>query len=113
MQYKIQSILALSFYILVFKYIKGLFVVFNETLLAFGFAQAQYEADPNDRLRLVDGMITNAVRCVPLQNKPLPAEIATCRRFLSAALDGVPNAQVIPALGRIAHERYPSAVMLR
>ena len=56
-----------------------------ETLLAFGFARGRYEASPDDGLELVDCMITNAVRCVPPENKPTPAEIATCRPFLAAA----------------------------
>ncbi len=56
-----------------------------ETLLGFGFARGRYEARPDDGLGLVDCMITNAVRCVPPENKPTPAEIATCRPFLAAA----------------------------
>ena len=56
-----------------------------ETLLDFGFARGRYEARPDDGLALVDCMISNAVRCVPPENKPTPAEIATCRPFLAAA----------------------------
>src|SRR6201989_829347 len=52
------------------------------TLQRFGFAQGIYRADPQDGLTLVDCMITNAVRCVPPENKPLPAEIRTCNNFL-------------------------------
>ena len=54
------------------------------TLLDFGFAIGTYRADPSDGLVLVDCMITNAVRCVPPQNKPTGEEAATCRRFLAA-----------------------------
>ncbi len=52
-----------------------------ETLLAHGFARGRYQARPDDGLTLLGCMITNAVRCVPPQNKPLPTEIATCRPF--------------------------------
>ena len=53
----------------------------------FGFAEGTYRADPHDGLTLEDTMITNAVRCVPPQNKPLPAEIRTCNAFLRARID--------------------------
>jgi uracil-DNA glycosylase len=52
------------------------------TLLEYGFAKGIYQARPDDGLTLVDCRISNAVRCVPPQNKPLPAEINTCRQFL-------------------------------
>ena len=52
------------------------------TLLEYGFAKGVYQARPDDGLTLVDCRIGNAVRCVPPQNKPLPAEINTCRQFL-------------------------------
>src|SRR5688572_16725604 len=57
-----------------------------QTLLAYGFAHGRYEARPDDALTLNDCMITNAVRCVPPENKPTPAEIATCRTFLTATV---------------------------
>ena len=53
------------------------------TLIGFGLAQGRYEARPDDGLQLIGTAITNAVRCVPPQNKPLPVEINTCRQFLS------------------------------
>lgn len=74
------------------------------TLKSFGLAQGEYRADPNDSLRLVDTMIVNSVRCVPPQNKPIGAEIATCRRFLAATVRDNPQARVFFALGRIAHD---------
>ena len=52
------------------------------TLLEYGFAKGVYQARPDDGLKLVDCRISNAVRCVPPQNKPLPVEINTCRQFL-------------------------------
>ena len=74
------------------------------TLLEYGFAKGLYQARPDDGLTLVDCRISNAVRCVPPQNKPLPAEINTCRRFLSATIETMPRLRAIVALGRVAHE---------
>ena len=74
------------------------------TLKKFGFAEGTYRADPNDGFRLVDAMITNAVRCAPPENKPTPGEIATCRQFLTARLSALRHLRVILALGSIAHE---------
>ncbi|MDX2204878.1 MAG: uracil-DNA glycosylase [Hyphomicrobiaceae bacterium] len=74
------------------------------TLLKFGLATGTYGASPDDGLTLVDCMVTNAVRCVPPENKPTPAEIKTCRPFLAARLAALPKLKVILALGRIAHE---------
>jgi uracil-DNA glycosylase family 4 len=75
-----------------------------ETLLELGFAKGTYDERPDDGLRLVDCRVTNAVRCIPPQNKPTPAEINTCRTFLTGTFDDMPNLQAIVALGRIAHE---------
>jgi len=74
------------------------------TLLKFGFAKGEYLARPDDTLELVRTMITNAVRCVPPQNKPVGAEINTCRRFLSARINALPNLRAIICLGKIAHD---------
>lgn len=74
------------------------------TLLEYGFAKGTYQARPDDGLKLVDCRIANAVHCVPPQNKPLPIEITTCRRFLVANLASMPNLRAIVALGRIAHD---------
>lgn len=74
------------------------------TLLRTGFAAGRYERRPDDGLMLMDCAISNAVRCVPPQNKPLPAEIATCRSFLVSLIDEMSNLRAIVALGRVAHE---------
>lgn len=74
------------------------------TLAKFGLANHRFAADPQDGLRLIDCMVSNAVRCAPPQNKPLPAEIAACRRFLLARLAALPRLRAIVCLGRIAHE---------
>jgi uracil-DNA glycosylase family 4 len=81
-----------------------------ETLLSFGFAQGRYDARADDELTLADSMITNAVRCVPPQNKPLPAEIATCRTFLAERIGSLPRLTAIVALGRIAHDSTLAAL---
>jgi uracil-DNA glycosylase family 4 len=83
------------------------------TLLEYGFAKGTYQARPDDGLRLVDCMISNAVRCVPPQNKPLPAEINTCRQFLIPTIAAMPRLRAIVALGRIAHESTVKALGLR
>lgn len=83
------------------------------TLLKFGFARGTYRADPNDGLRLIDCMITNAVRCVPPGNKPLPLEITTCRDYFSARLSSLPRLCAIVALGRVAHEQTLTTLGLR
>ena len=74
------------------------------TLIRFGFARGEFKARPDDGLQLVGTAITNAVRCVPPQNKPLPAEIATCRQFLIATIARFPNLRAIVTLGAIAHQ---------
>ncbi|MGB7100251.1 MAG: uracil-DNA glycosylase [Xanthobacteraceae bacterium] len=79
------------------------------TLTEFGFARGTYEARPDDGLTLVDCRITNAVRCVPPENKPTPAEITTCRDFLTATIKEMTKLRAIVTLGRIAHETFISA----
>ena len=74
------------------------------TLLKHGFANGCYAARPDDGLELVDCMITNAVRCVPPHNKPVGAEIATCRQFLEQRIRSMPRLAAIVTLGRIAHD---------
>ncbi len=83
------------------------------TLLKFGFAAGEYRADPADGLILIDAAITNAVRCVPPENKPTPAEAQTCRIFLTGALSTNPRLRAVVALGRIAHESVLRALGLR
>jgi uracil-DNA glycosylase family 4 len=83
------------------------------TLLKFGFATGTYAARPDDGLELVDCMITNAVRCVPPQNKPSPAEIAACRPFLAARVAALSRLRAVLALGRIAHDSTLTALGLR
>jgi len=74
------------------------------TLLQYGFARGDYLARPDDGLQLVNCRISNAVRCVPPLNKPLPAEINNCRSFLTATIKSMPALRAIVPLGRIAHD---------
>jgi len=83
------------------------------TLIEYGFAKGVYRARPDDGLTLVDCRICNAVHCVPPQNKPLPAEINTCRQFLIATLAAMPRLRAIVALGRIAHDTLLKTFKLR
>ncbi len=83
------------------------------TLLEYGFAKGSYQARPDDGLSLVDCRISNAVRCVPPQNKPLPAEINSCRPFLAATVEAMPRLRAVVALGRIAHDTVVKMLKLR
>ena len=74
------------------------------TLLKFGFARGAYGQRPDDGLALVDARLTNAVRCVPPQNKPERSEIATCNKFLAGEIAAMNRLRAIIALGRIAHD---------
>jgi len=80
------------------------------TLKDFGFARGEFEARADDTLELVDARITNAVRCVPPENKPTPKEIATCRDFLAPTIREMPRLRAIVALGRIAHDTVVKAL---
>jgi uracil-DNA glycosylase family 4 len=88
-------------------------VLLYGTLLRYGFAQGQYSAHPDDGLTLIDCRITNAVRCVPPENKPTPAEITTCRDYLKDTIAEMPNLRAIVALGRIAHDSGLAALGLK
>ena len=84
-------------------------VLLYETLGKYGFTKGEYKAHPDDGLELVDCRITNAVRCVPPENKPLPVEINTCRDYLKATVAEMKNLRAIVALGQIAHNSVLSA----
>lgn len=76
--------------------------VLYPALLAHGFARGTYGAAPDDGLELVDCRITNAVRCVPPENKPNGAEVRACREFLAGELTLPPRPQVVLVLGQVA-----------
>jgi len=83
------------------------------TLLKFGFAAGEYGAHPADGLRLQRARVTNAVRCVPPQNRPEPGEINACRQFLAGELQTLPDLRAILALGAIAHQAVLATYGLR
>jgi len=88
-------------------------VLLYETLLQFGFASGSYGERPDDGLVLKGCRITNAVRCVPPENKPLPQEIATCNCFLRATIAGMQDVKAILALGKIAFDGVLRALGLK
>lgn len=73
------------------------------TLLKYGLATGEYKEDPNDGLTLVDCRITNAVRCLPPENKPIGAEVNACGNFLAREIAAMPKLKAIVALGTVAH----------
>jgi len=83
------------------------------TLAKFDFAHGHYGASADDGLLLVDCRISNAARCVPPENKPLPAEIAACRPFLAAEMAAMKRLAFVLALGRVAHEAVLAALDLK
>jgi uracil-DNA glycosylase family 4 len=74
-----------------------------QTLAKVGLSEGVYAADPTDGVILRNCRIVNAVRCVPPANLPQPAEVKTCNQFLQSELHGMPNLQVVLALGVLAH----------
>lgn len=80
------------------------------TLGKFGFSNRRYDSRPDDGLELFGAAITNAVRCVPPQNKPVGAEITACRQFLEGRLAASTSLRAILCLGRIAHESTLAAL---
>lgn len=87
-------------------------ILLYQTLYRFGFASAAESRAMNDRLKLKNCRITNAVKCLPPANKPTGSEIVNCNAFLKAELAKLPAHAVILALGRIAHEAVIRACSL-
>jgi len=75
-----------------------------DTLKKYGFATGDYQMRADDGLTLIETAIANAVRCVPPQNKPVGAEINTCRRYLTPLLTNLPRLDAVVTLGSIAHQ---------
>ncbi len=83
------------------------------TLRRHGLAQGGFDRDAHDDLRLLGCRITNAVRCVPPENRPTPEEMAQCRPFLGAEIAGLPALAGILALGQFAHTAVLAALGLK
>jgi len=79
-------------------------IILYHTLHKFGFATRPQSTSAADDLRLVNARITNAVKCLPPENKPTPAEVKTCNGYLAADLATLPDGGAVLALGRIAHD---------
>ena len=88
-------------------------VLLYATLKKFGFARGEYGERADDGLSLIDCRITNAVRCVPPQNKPEPTEIKACGGFLASEISSMPKLMAILALGQIAHNAALAALRQR
>ena len=84
-----------------------------KTINKFNFSKGKYGGTTDDNLKLKDCTITNAVRCVPPQNKPISEEINNCNNFLKKTIEIHKNLKVIIALGLIAHKSIISAFNLK
>ena len=78
-------------------------IILYATLYAYGFASQPVATTRDDGMMLIDCRITNAVKCLPPDNKPAPAEIRACNDYLASDLSALPAGGAILALGRIAH----------
>ncbi|MCG8593009.1 MAG: uracil-DNA glycosylase [Kiloniellales bacterium] len=83
------------------------------TLEKFGLSGGGYDRRPDDGLELLDCRVTNAVRCVPPENKPTTEEIRTCQPFLKAEMEALPRLRAILALGTVAHGSVLQALDLK
>ena len=88
-------------------------ILLYQTLYEFGFSNGSESMAPDDKLQLHDSRITNAVKCLPPDNRPVGAEINTCNSFLANELKTLPQNSVVLALGGIAHRAVIRAMGLR
>ena len=82
------------------------------TIAKYGFGEGRFDARPDDGFRMTGCRLTNAVRCLPPENKPTSAEINTCNRYLKAEIEGPRDLRAILALGLIAHKAVLRALGL-
>lgn len=80
------------------------------TLHKFGFASGTYGAHADDGFMLKNARITNAVRCVPPQNKPVGVEINACNDFLAREIQAMPSLKIILSLGLVSHKAVLKAL---
>jgi uracil-DNA glycosylase family 4 len=88
-------------------------ILLYETLYEFGFSNAPVSESSDDGLKLKHCRITNAVKCLPPQNKPTGEEITTCNRYLQAELAALKRSSGVMVLGRIAHNAVIKALDLK
>ena len=88
-------------------------ILLYQMLHKYGFGSRDQSESANDDLELIDCRITNAVKCLPPDNKPVGAEINTCNEFLANELRSLPSDSVVMALGGIAHRAIIKAMGLR
>src|SRR6186713_3218098 len=88
-------------------------ILLYESLHALGLSSAPVSVDRFDGLKLVGARITNAVKCLPPDNKPLPKEIKTCNQYLAAELATLKSVRAVLALGVVAHEAVLMASSLK
>lgn len=88
-------------------------ILLYETLYRFGFSNQPVSVDADDPLELLDCRITNSVKCLPPDNKPIGSEIKTCNAYLAAEFELMPKPTVVLALGGIAHRAVIRALRLR
>jgi uracil-DNA glycosylase family 4 len=84
-----------------------------ETLHKYGYASAAQSISADDGLRLIGCRITNAVKCLPPENKPTSLEINTCNSYLAVELAALPESTIILALGNVAHQAVLKALKLK
>lgn len=82
------------------------------TLDRFGFSRGTYASHAGDGVELVDAMITNAVRCVPPENKPVGAEASACRPYLTSRIADMSQLRAVLCLGKISHDNTLRALGL-
>jgi uracil-DNA glycosylase len=88
-------------------------ILLYDTLYRYGFSTAPTSESRDDGLQLKNARISNAVKCVPPENKPLPAEIKQCSTFINTELQALRPASIVLALGTIAHTAVLRAFELR
>jgi len=88
-------------------------ILLYQTLFDYGFSNQPESVSRDDDLQLYNCRITNAVKCLPPQNKPLLDEVKQCNHYLRAEIDGLPAPAVILALGKLAHDAVLRLLELR
>lgn len=88
-------------------------ILLYETLHRFGWSTQPESVTADDPLELRGCRITNAVKCLPPENKPEPVEVKTCNGYLQEELNALDERAAILALGQVAHSAVLSAFALR